>query len=259
MEQLLILERKVGVIQAGLSYAASQGWNTKTASILGGTKIIAQNYIAREQDTLYYQKFNVVGSNRFNHQYQQNILAAQNEGSSLMKLYKKMDSSLSNNYSFIIPLYKNTPNSACPRPATNKEHPALSDIRMGDVNLDGNVNLQDAIILLNYLNGTRTLEGKGLEAAKVKGNANVSLGDAILLLNYLNGVSVLPVSNVKIAKTNDNTALKLSPNGTVYTNLSKGTEIKIISFGTQNIGGSFWDLAVTSKGLYGYIAREKYE
>jgi hypothetical protein len=46
---------------------------------------------------------------------------------------------------------------------------------MGDVNLDSKVNLQDVIILLNYLKGTRTLEGNGLLAAKVKGNSNVRI------------------------------------------------------------------------------------
>ena len=84
-----------GVIQAGLAYAASQGWSSKKASILGGINIIANRYIARNQDTLYYQKFNVVGENKFYHQYQQNILGAQTAGTALRKLYASVDSSLS--------------------------------------------------------------------------------------------------------------------------------------------------------------------
>lgn len=114
---------KDDVIRQGLAYAASQGWTTKRASIVNGTRIIAQNYIAKEQDTLYYQKFNVVGNNRFNHQYEQNILGAQTGGTSLRKIYKNMDSNLSGNYSFIIPLYKNMPTSACVRPSTTASHP----------------------------------------------------------------------------------------------------------------------------------------
>ena len=48
------------VILNGLAYAAGQNWNSKTASILGGISIISSRYIAKDQDTLYYQKFDVI-------------------------------------------------------------------------------------------------------------------------------------------------------------------------------------------------------
>jgi beta-N-acetylglucosaminidase len=249
-----------GVIQNGLAYAASQGWTSKTISIVEGTRLIAQNYIAKEQDTLYYQKFNVVGSNLYNHQYQQNILAAQNGGTYLMKLYKTFDSQLKNgNYTFIIPLYTNMPENACSRPSVTSSHTLTSNILMGDVNVDGKVNLQDVIILLNYLKGERTLEGTGLIAARVKGNSTAGLGDVILILNYLKGTAVLPASGMQTGTLTANSNLRLSPNGSVYSNLSTGTSIKIISLATEQVNGYYWDLVVTSKGLYGYIARSNYQ
>ncbi|MCI8310411.1 MAG: hypothetical protein HFJ45_09750 [Clostridia bacterium] len=247
------------VIQNGLAYAAAQGWSSKTASIVDGTRIIAQNYIAREQDTLYYQKFNVVGTNRYNHQYQQNVLAAQNGGSYLLKLYKKMDSSLSGNYTFLIPLYKNMPTNACSRPSTTIQREDNSSIKMGDLNGDGMVNVIDVVAMINYLNGQNNLSGNNLLAAKLTGGANVTVLDVVLLINYLNGTAVLPSSGVQTGTLISSSNLRLSPNGTVFTTLNSGISIKILSLGTQEINGYYWDLIVTSKGLYGYIARTNYK
>lgn len=107
------------IINNGLKVAYTKDWTSITASIHGGTAIIRQSYIdAYSQNTLYYQKFNVsrsidaVGS----HQYQQNLLAAQSQGSSLRNYYngKKVT------HTFIIPLYKNMPRAASPRPDANK-------------------------------------------------------------------------------------------------------------------------------------------
>lgn len=111
---------KATVIKNGLSFANSKGWTSKAKSIEGGAEIIANSYISRNQDTLYYQKFNVVGTGSlYNHQYMQNILAAQSEGETLRKTYKSVDSNLTNTYVFTIPVYENMPKQACSRPDTN--------------------------------------------------------------------------------------------------------------------------------------------
>lgn len=247
------------VIKNGLAYAASQGWTTKTKAITEGVKIISQSYIAKEQDTLYYQKFNVVGSNLYNHQYQQNILGAQNEGTSLRKIYLSMDSSLSGKYTFTIPLYKNMPSSACARPSTTSSY-TISSIMMGDLNSDNAVNIQDVILLLNHLKGTKKLTGNNLEAAKVKGNSTVSIADVILLLNYLKGTAVLPSGGCQVGTiSNSGTAVKLSKGGTTYSTLSSGTSIKVISKATSATNGIYWDLVVSSKGIYGYIDRNNWK
>ncbi len=114
---------KQTIIKNGLSYANSQGWNSKAASITGGVKIIAEGYIGKKQNTLYYQKFNVVGTEKlYSHQYMQNILAAQSEGTTLRKTYISMDSNLKNTYVFTIPLYENMPKEVCSRPDTTKNN-----------------------------------------------------------------------------------------------------------------------------------------
>lgn len=108
------------IINSGLSYAQSQGWSSIRASIFGGTAVVKNSYIDKySQNTFYYQKFNVSGrSDLASHQYQQNILAAQSQGSSLKSYYGT--STTASEYVFIIPLYKNMPKTASSRPDVSK-------------------------------------------------------------------------------------------------------------------------------------------
>ena len=69
-------------IANGLIHAKEKGWNTKYKAIIGGASFLAEDYIDDGQDTLYLQKFDVDNSDEelYWHQYMQNILAAQSEG-----------------------------------------------------------------------------------------------------------------------------------------------------------------------------------
>lgn len=111
---------KENIILNGLKKAQSKGWTSIESSIKGGAEIIAESYISRGQDTLYFQKFDVENSdgNLYWHQYMQNILAAQNEGSTLRKTFESVGATEAG-YTFIIPLYKNMPSSAVVRPSEN--------------------------------------------------------------------------------------------------------------------------------------------
>lgn len=107
------------IIQNGLNFAKNAGWNSPRASILGGTEIVKNSYInERGQNTLYFQKFNLVGKSGLGtYQYQQNIMAAENQGRSLKGYYNT--STKTNVHTFVIPVYENMPNNACPRPNTS--------------------------------------------------------------------------------------------------------------------------------------------
>lgn len=115
------------IVLKGLKYAESKGWNTIEKSIEGGTELVAKNYIAKGQDTLYFQKFDVENSdgNLYWHQYMQSILAAQNEGTTLRKTFEKAGF-IEANYTFIIPVYKNMPSSAVKRPSTTSTNTSTS-------------------------------------------------------------------------------------------------------------------------------------
>jgi len=52
----------------------------------------------------------------------------------------------------------------------------------GDVNLDGVVNLADAILLMQYLSGNTELSSKQLRAADVSKDGIVNVGDTILIM-----------------------------------------------------------------------------
>lgn len=109
------------VITNGLKYAQNKGWNSVEKSILGGSEYYKSQYIGKGQNTLYYQRFNVVNTNSlFSHQYQQDIMGAQTSAQLLKKYYTTTATISSVNHTFIIPLYENMPSKACSRPSTTE-------------------------------------------------------------------------------------------------------------------------------------------
>ena len=97
------------VIKNGLAYAKNAGWDTRYKALDGGAKILAKNYIGVGQDTLYFQKFNVVNNkNLYSHQYMANLTAAYNEGRKLGQGYEDKQQA----FVFKIPVYTNMPSSA---------------------------------------------------------------------------------------------------------------------------------------------------
>ncbi len=104
-------------IQNGLKYAKNKGWNTRYASILGGSEIVGKNYIKMGQNTGYFQKFNVVNetSGLFTHQYMTNVQAAISEGKNMKKAY---DADMNAAILFRIPIYNNMPETICPLPTS---------------------------------------------------------------------------------------------------------------------------------------------
>lgn len=103
----------------------SKGWTTPYLAIMGGAKKVADRYIGKGQNTLYFQKFCVEdvvfdkdGNYFFYKQYQQNVLAPLTEGSTLSKSYKNagVDKNESRKFTFRIPVYENMPASPCSVP-----------------------------------------------------------------------------------------------------------------------------------------------
>lgn len=94
------------VIQNGLAYAKSKGWDTRYKSLNGGAQLLAKNYISVGQDTLYFQKFNVVNKNSlYGHQYMGNVTAAYTEGRKLGQGYTDKQQA----FVFRIPVYNSMP------------------------------------------------------------------------------------------------------------------------------------------------------
>ena len=104
------------VIANGIETAKNNGWDTKEKSIIGGAKTLADGYVEVGQDTYYYQDFNVHFTKKLWHQYAQAVHDARNKGLSLQKEYADKT-----NYTLVfrIPVFKDMPASACPRPVEN--------------------------------------------------------------------------------------------------------------------------------------------
>lgn len=105
---------KYSAVTRGLAYAAKlvgrttgEPWNNIETAIREGSSTLANNYVTKGQQTIFYQKFNI-GPNAgspYAHQYMTNIQAPAIEGASSYNSYKKGDL-LNSKIIFDIPVYK---------------------------------------------------------------------------------------------------------------------------------------------------------
>lgn len=107
------------VITNGLKYAKSQGWNSRSASIIGGAKQFSLGYIENGQDTYFYQDFNIhFPESGLDHQYAQAVHDARSKGYSLNKFYVSDKNSA---LTFIIPVYSSVPTKKAAKPVQNSK------------------------------------------------------------------------------------------------------------------------------------------
>lgn len=92
----------------GLKYAQNSGWDSPYKAIVGGAAFLGNNYVAVGQNTLYLQKWDLVGPNYVDHQYMQNIMAPVSESYKTYNGYTSMNL-VSSNFAFSIPIFKNMP------------------------------------------------------------------------------------------------------------------------------------------------------
>lgn len=85
-------------------------WTTEELAIRGGALWISSSYIDIGQDTLYFQKFDVIDNEDglYTHQYAQNISMAYSEGIRYYQAYQSQEM-LDSPFLFIIPIYENMP------------------------------------------------------------------------------------------------------------------------------------------------------
>lgn len=103
------------VIQSGLAWAKSQGWDSVYKSILGGASYYANSYFSTGQNTYYYMHYNVInGSDYYYHQYATNVWAAYNSACAAADAYEALRDAA---VTFRIPVYNNMPQDACEKPS----------------------------------------------------------------------------------------------------------------------------------------------
>lgn len=166
-------------VTQGLIYASKTSekygrpWNTHYKSLLGGSTYLADKYIKKGQNTLYFQKFNVVNKTNglYTHQYMTNLLAACSEAAKMKKAYGEVDFSME----FVIPVYNNMPAKPCAKPTANvNPNNYLKELKVSEYTLspafDAEVteytltvaqNIKSVKISARAAAGTSTVEGLG--------------------------------------------------------------------------------------------------
>lgn len=163
----------------GLTYARNQGWTSRYASLLGGSKKLAENYISVGQDTLYFQKFNVVNaSSLFAHQYMTNVEGAISEGKSVASAYADKTQA----FVFEIPVYSNMPESPVQFTASGNRNNYLSSLSVSGLSLTPTFNgasTNYSIIVDSAVNSINISASPVVGTSKVKGTGthNLNVGN----------------------------------------------------------------------------------
>ena len=84
---------------------AGRPWATPYHAIIEGAKKLSREYVAKGQDTLYYQKFDLVPPSPYRHQFMTNISAPYTESPSLRNAYRNLGL-LDTAFVFKIPTYR---------------------------------------------------------------------------------------------------------------------------------------------------------
>ncbi|MDO4489263.1 MAG: cadherin-like beta sandwich domain-containing protein [Eubacteriales bacterium] len=187
-------------VQAGLKYASEYGngnrpWNTVEKGIVGGAIAYGANYTNDGQDTFYLKKFNVQGSNKYNHQFMSNVIAAAQEGAKVANAYTQ--DIKNGRIEFKIPVYKNMPETPCELP-TGTGNP---NYKLASLTVDGHAltpsfsmdTLEYSLIVDGSVSGINIYAQAIDSKARVEGAGGVALGvgqnDITIRVTAENGTS----------------------------------------------------------------------
>ena len=237
------------VIMNGLKRAYDKGWDTPQKAIMGGINLIVNNYIKYGQDTLYFQKFNVIDTPYYSNQYAQNVLDSKSIGTTLRGYYKEAGL-LESSFTFRVPLFLNMPSSACPTPSVQ----AGQTGERAYINANGGLSLRDApngntityvmqgteVLILErasskvgsyYWDKVSTPSGTGYMAREASDGSKTYL----MLFDTGNTTTNSPTNN-NIAEP-QNEIVKVEPNTTVTKLIEKYTNAIVVDKNNTEITG----------------------
>lgn len=177
-----------GLIYASRTSAKYQRpWNTRYSSILGGAMYLKDKFIDKKQNTLYFQKFNVVNTKNgiYSHQYMTNLSAAATEAGLMKKAYGDGDQEME----FVIPVYSDMPQSTCQKPSSDlNPNNYLASLKVGKRKLvpefDGDVTEYAVTVASNVSKVT-------ISALPVAKTSSVSQTGKVKLKKGINTISVV--------------------------------------------------------------------
>ena len=195
-----------------LNWASKKGWNTIEKSLIGGIDFVANGYLSEGQDTMYFEKFDVIANSFYSHQYAQDVMYAQNQGERLRKILEGIDAT-EYAYTFVIPLYENMTQKACSRPSTTKTSSSSSNYyrdttnnndstennvatdnktesitqKTGDLTGDSKIDSADLLYLRKYLLGKITFTNEQKKCADTNNDGKIDSADLLNVRKYLLG------------------------------------------------------------------------
>ena len=163
------------IISNALNYAINHGWDNPYKAIEGGAKGIANDYISNNQDTLYYQKFNIVGSSRFWHQYMANIQAPYVESYKSYSSYYNSDL-VNTSFTFKIPVY--TDMGTATQIAVKSNNNNLKSLSVSNCELSPNFDSAITEYTCSITDDVKTVKvnaEKANDKATVSGNGDITI------------------------------------------------------------------------------------
>ena len=232
----------------GLEYAKLQGWNSIYKSIAGGSSVVADNYVKKGQNTIYFEKFNVVYTNSlYAHQYMTNVQAAMSEGTNMGKAYTDKNQA----FVFRIPVYQNMPESAVTFADKGNPNNWLSSITVdgyaltpafSGANTSYSLVVPDSAASINVgatVAGTSTVSGTG--------NYSLNYGDNTIQITCISQSGDSRTYTLIVARAggsaggtiqvaDDAAITPFYPIGTYVTGIEPGTSASTVAsgIGTQN-------------------------
>lgn len=205
-------------------------WDTREKAIKYGSKFIADGYVSKGQDTMYFQKFNTKDGAyypSYTNQYMTNIIAPASEALDTFDAYSDMKY-LDNAFTFLIPVYKNMPEEFT-------SHPPYGDTNndLESIEIDGNkiTGFDSDVINYEYFASKDTKEVTIKAVAKstkalVTGDGKITLNDNETTVN----IKVQSeVGNVKtyVIKIKKQDSSKEEENNKNVNEILKNVDVKI--------------------------------
>ena len=204
----------------GLVRAVKEGWVDDASgfqimgpkkSIIGGTNFLKTRYIAQNQDTNYFQKWNV-SKNRlikeYYYQYMTDISGASGISKKIYSMYKN-NNILNHNFTFLIPVFNNMPSTASGLPDKRNPNNWLKTLNINNQLITGFES--DKVEYNLTYNNIKQINISGLPVsskARVEGLGTVNLNNG---LNVINIRVIAENGSVKNYKLNITANIQTTP------------------------------------------------
>lgn len=205
-----------GINQSSTSY--SRPWNSIYKSIVGGAMFLSESYIAKGQDTIYFQRFNVAPytqTTKYRHQYMTNVAAASSEASTVYSAYNSLGL-LGNSYVFAIPVFLNMPGDETPTDSGNTDNGNNNNVDNGNDGGNTNTTTIDYANELGWKNSDGYVSGIALNTSVDTITLNIKSKDSNANVNITTS-SGASKSSSSVIGTGDKITIVSNGKTTTYT------------------------------------------